>query len=196
MSDLSPDATTGSLEEPGSSLIPARMLNEVVYCPRLYYLEHVAREWEESADTVAGKRVHRRVDEKASPLPSGAETLPDGEARSVTVASEAEGIVAKLDVVEARDGSVRPVDYKRGSTPKPERVPGGLWPADRVHVGAQMVALRDSGYRCAEGVGYYAASKTRVTVPFDDNLLGEVRAAGAEARPARVGDHPAPAARR
>jgi len=45
------------------------MLNEVVYCPRLFYLEHVGGEWEESADTVSGKRVHRRVDAKASPLP-------------------------------------------------------------------------------------------------------------------------------
>ena len=41
-------------------LIPARMLNE--HCPRLYYLEHVAEEWEDSADTVEGRRVHRRVD--------------------------------------------------------------------------------------------------------------------------------------
>src|SRR6266581_3446037 len=37
--------------EPG---LPARMLNEVAYCPRLFYIEHVAGEWEESADTVSG----------------------------------------------------------------------------------------------------------------------------------------------
>lgn len=59
-----------------TDLIPARMLNEVVYCPRLFYLERVAGEWEESADTVSGKRVHRRVDAKASPLPEPA-ALPD-----------------------------------------------------------------------------------------------------------------------
>jgi CRISPR-associated protein Cas1 len=52
------------------ALIPARMLNEVVYCPRLFYLEHGRGEWEESADTLAGKRVHRRVDAKASAMPS------------------------------------------------------------------------------------------------------------------------------
>jgi len=39
-------------------------------------LEHVARKWEESADTLAGKRVHRRVDGKASALPAP-ESLPE-----------------------------------------------------------------------------------------------------------------------
>lgn len=33
-------------------LIPARMLNEFVYCPRLAYLEWVQKEWEDSSDTV------------------------------------------------------------------------------------------------------------------------------------------------
>ena len=34
--------------------IPARMLNEFVYCPRLYYYEHVEGVFVESADTVKG----------------------------------------------------------------------------------------------------------------------------------------------
>jgi CRISPR-associated protein Cas1 len=163
-------------------LIPARMLNEVTYCPRLYWLEHVAGEWEDSGDTIAGRRVHRRVDAKPQALPE-AERLPaDLEARSVTVASEAEGIVAKIDLVEAEDGRVRPVDYKRGSAPDPTRVPGGMYSADRVQLGAQMLALRDSGYQCDEGVAYYAASRTRVSLSLDDGLIAEVRAAVAEAR--------------
>jgi len=55
----------------------------------------------------------------------------------VTVSRESEGVIAKLDLVEARDGSVQPVDYKRGSAPDRQRVPGGVWPADRVQVAAQ-----------------------------------------------------------
>ncbi len=169
-------------EAGAADLIPARMLNEVTYCPRLYWLEHVAGEWEDSGDTIAGRRVHRRVDSKPQPLPE-AERLPaDLQARSVTVASEAEGIVAKIDLVEAEDGQVRPVDYKRGAAPDPGRVPGGMYAADRVQLGAQMLALRDSGYRCEEGVAYYAASRTRVSVNFDDALVAEVRTAVAEAR--------------
>jgi len=184
--DVSPDVAPPAAED---RLIPARMLNEVVYCPRLFYLEHVAGEWDESADTLAGKRVHRRVDAKASPMPPP-EELPEGlKARSVTVSSQAESIIAKVDLIEAADGVVTPVDYKRGSAPDPNRVSGGVWPADRVQVGAQVLA---AGHRCEEAVVYYAASKTRVRVPFSEALAAEVRAAVVEARRLETTDMPPP----
>ncbi len=44
-------------------LIPVRMVNEWVYCPRLAYLEWIEGEWAESGDTAEGRRVHARVDE-------------------------------------------------------------------------------------------------------------------------------------
>ena len=50
--------------------IPARMLNEYAYCPRLYYLEYVQHEWAHSTDTLDGRFVHRRVDQEAGPVPS------------------------------------------------------------------------------------------------------------------------------
>ena len=55
---------------PGAPLLPARMVNEYVYCPRLAYLEWVQGEWADSADTVEGKHAHRRVDKptRANPL--------------------------------------------------------------------------------------------------------------------------------
>jgi CRISPR-associated protein Cas1 len=168
-------------------LIPARMLNELVYCPRLFYLEHVAGEWDDSADTLQGQRVHKRVDAKTTALPAGDE-LPDApfRARSVTVASATEGIVAKTDLVEAEGGAVVPVDYKRGSAPDPDRVPGGAWPADRVQAAAQALALRDSGYRCDHAEIYYAASKQRVRVELDEAQVAEVRSAVADARRVRA----------
>lgn len=162
--------------------VPARMLNELVYCPRLYYLEHVAGEWEESADTVSGSRVHRRVDKGRGALPAPDE-LPEGlVTRSVTIASTSLGVVAKADVIEADGGAVIPVDYKRGAAPDPEKVPGGVWPADRVQVAAQVLALRSEGYSCPAGAVYYAASKTRVAVPVGDAEEAEVRFAVSEAR--------------
>lgn len=168
------------------------MLNEVVYCPRLYYLEHVAGEWEESADTISGKRVHRRVDAKASPMPDASDLPEAFKGRSITVSSEADGIIAKVDVVEGAGGAVCPVDYKRGAQPKADRVPGGVWPADRVQIGAQALALRASGYVCHEGVVYYAQSKTRVSVPIDDPVILEVRSAVARARELREARTPPP----
>ena len=143
-------------------LVPARMLNELTYCPRLFYLEHVAGEWDDNADTLQGNRVHRRVDARATALP-GPDELPADcrPARSVSISSRDEGITAKCDLVEADDGAVVPVDYKRGAAPDPERVPEGAWPADRVQVGAQALCLRAEGYTVTEAVLYYAESRRR-----------------------------------
>ncbi|MBI2229691.1 MAG: hypothetical protein HYU46_11435 [Deltaproteobacteria bacterium] len=63
-SRLEMDAT---LSENVSSIpgpLPARMLNEFVYCLRLAYLMWVQGEWAESADTVDGKFQHRRVNQE------------------------------------------------------------------------------------------------------------------------------------
>lgn len=50
-------------------LVPARMINEWVYCPRLAYLEWVEGEWADSGDTEEGRRVHARVDAARPSLP-------------------------------------------------------------------------------------------------------------------------------
>ena len=52
-------------------LLPARMVNEWVYCPRLAYLEWVEGEWADTADTVKGKRPHGQSDH---PQRAGAQT--------------------------------------------------------------------------------------------------------------------------
>src|SRR5579872_559525 len=51
-------------------LVPVRMLNEFVYCPRLFYLEWVQGEWADNYFTEHGRSVHRRADhETAGPPP-------------------------------------------------------------------------------------------------------------------------------
>jgi hypothetical protein len=75
------------------------------------------------------------------------------------------------------------VDYKRGAAPDPSRVAGGVWPGDRVQVGAQVLALRDSGYRSDEAVAYSVASKARIRGPFDVTLSSESRVNGADRHP-------------
>ena len=49
--------------------IPARMLNEFVYCPRLFYYEYVEGVFVESADTERGKSIHARVDKGTGEIP-------------------------------------------------------------------------------------------------------------------------------
>lgn len=67
-------------------LVPARMVNEFVYCPRLAYLMWTQAEWSESGDAVEGRRAHTRVDKPNAPLPAP-ETLEDDDAAAQRVVS-------------------------------------------------------------------------------------------------------------
>jgi len=151
-----------------AELIPARMVNEFVYCPRLFYLEWVQGEWAESEDTVEGSLVHRRVESESGRLPPPEELDPDDRiaARGVLLSAPTLGLIARLDLLEGEDGAVRPVDYKKGS-------PGPAGPRDpeRVQLCVQGLILRENGYRCDEGVLYYAATKQRFSVRFDGSLI-------------------------
>lgn len=100
----------------------------------------------------------------------------------MTLCAPLEGIIAIADLLEAESGFVVPVDYKRGAAPDRSRVPLGAWPADRVQIGAQILAARAHGYNCEQGILYYHATRTRVPVVADDALFAEVRAAVATAR--------------
>jgi CRISPR-associated protein Cas1 len=50
--------------------IPARMLNEFVYCQRLFYYEFVEGVFVASADTLRGAAIHQRVDSGNGALPA------------------------------------------------------------------------------------------------------------------------------
>src|SRR5207247_9370179 len=109
--------------------IPARMLNEFVYCERLFYYEFVEGVFVESADTLRGGALHARVDSGTGALPKAAKgraadsaagpgDSPDASSaaanrkseignevihsRSVQMGSERLGVLAKMDLVEVR----------------------------------------------------------------------------------------------
>lgn len=131
-------------------LLPARMLNEFTYCPRLFHLEWAQAEWSDNADTVAGRHVHRRVDQEGGELPSPEELgCVSAVARSVSLSAPSERLIANIDLLEMEGGAVRPVDYKRGKAPD---IPGRAWDPDRVQVCAQALILRANGYRCDEAI--------------------------------------------
>ena len=156
--------------------LPARMLNEFVYCPRLAYLEWVQGEWADSADTVEGRFAHRVADQPRGALPQADELDPETRihARSVTLGSDALGLVARLDLVQGANGKVSPVDYKRGRRPHVEHA---AYLPERVQVGVQILLLREHGYSCEEGILYFAESRERVSVVLDDELAAAVRTA-------------------
>lgn len=176
--------------------LPARMVNEFVYCPRLFFYEWVEGVFAHSADTVEGALRHDKLEAAADPLPAPA-AVEDGEgirARSVELASDRLGVIAKIDLVEGSGGSVTPVDYKKGA-PRDGADGPEAWPADRVQVGVQALILRDNGYRCDDAVLYYSATRQRVRVPVDPALIDETeRAIGAARSLAAGGCIPAPLA--
>ncbi len=150
-------------------LLPARMINEYQYCPRLAYLEWVQGEWAASADTVEGDHAHRRVDQPGKGFPEASELEETDQlhGRSITLSSNRLGLIAKLDLLEAEDGKVTPIDYKRGKRPHVAR---GAYDPERVQLCVQGLILREHGYTCDEGLLYYVKSRERVKVVFDEEL--------------------------
>jgi len=161
MTDATADGTV-------PDLVPARMLNEFSYCPRLFYLEWVDAQFTDNLDTVEGRWHHRAIDDGggAVPLPEEGQIRV---ARSVQLSSSELGLIAKIDLLEAEGDTVVPVDTKRGSPPDNEH---RAWEPERVQLCVQALLLREHGYRCERGALWFAGSRERVTVDFDDALVG------------------------
>lgn len=177
--------------------LPARMLNEFVYCPRLFYYEWVEGVFAENKEVVEGSLRHQKLDSRTDELPPAELLAENGEvlhSRSITLSSETHHLIAKLDLAEAEGDLVVPVDYKRGS-PCVNSQTGEIsaWEADRVQICVQALVLRDNGYRSDEGIIYYVATKQRVRVVIDEDLLRQTLSALAQAREiAAAGDIPPP----
>src|SRR5438046_4061390 len=98
-------------------LIPVRALNQVTYCPRLYFLQYVDCVMPTNEHVEGGLFDHRRV--TAPELAN--RTRKEGEAlhtRSVALSSEKLGLTGVLDVVEERKDECYPVETKHGSAPR------------------------------------------------------------------------------
>lgn len=178
MTDMLPEVLPG--------LIPARMLNEYVYCPRLFYLEWVDARWADSDDTESGRYTHRAVDKPTGALPDAQFEEWVGQARSVRIEDAELGVVAVVDRVDFFDGSVMPIEVKRGR-PTPE---GQAWPADRIQLLTQAVLLRRKGFRVDQAQLYYAATHQRVPIELSEDDEDEVAALADQARAAAAQPDP------
>src|ERR1022692_356231 len=65
---------------PVPDYLPARMVNEFVYCPRLFFYEWVEGLFRESADTLEGSAQHKRVDARPTALPAAPAALIESKA--------------------------------------------------------------------------------------------------------------------
>src|ERR1041384_3531162 len=155
------------------ALVPARMLNEHAYCPRLAYLEWVQGDFADSADTLDGQFQHRNVNVETGSLPDPDKPVDERvHARSVTLSAPRIGLIARMDLVEADGTKVTPVDYKRGRAPDTaERA----WEPERVQQCATALILEDTGYEVERAILYFVASRQRIEGIIDDELRARRR---------------------
>lgn len=144
--------------EPGT-LVPARIINEHVYCPRLAWFEWSANAFVESSETAEGSDLHRAVDQERG--------NPDDDSivTAMTLSSERLGVIAKLDRIDKVADSYIPVETKRG---KPRKGKDPLWEPERAQLEAQVLLLRENGFRCEEAAVFFAETRQRVRIEIDD----------------------------
>ncbi len=188
-----------------ADLIPVRMCNELVYCPRLFHLEHVQGIFLHSADTIEGKGQHERARKRGTRLrvvddPVDAAAIDELFAalpRRLALASERLGIRGEIDLVEVTPDEVIVVEAKHGRAPQRDdhrwhdhELPYKAWPADIVQVVLYIALLRDYGLPCNEARLVYRGSRERVAIPFTPELERFAHAVIARAREVALVDVP------
>lgn len=159
--------------------IPARIVNQFTYCPRLAYLEWVQKEWADNLYTQEGSWAHRRVDAGNGKIPAADDPEQVVHSRSLELTSARLGLVGKLDMVEMGRGEAEPIEYKRGRRPKSGEVAED-W--DLMQLATQALLLRENGWKCERGFFYFCESKERVPVEFSEDLITRVESTLQEIR--------------
>lgn len=149
-------------------------LHALVYCERLFYLEEVEELRVADERVWAGRTLHAELDEPA-------------EVVDLTLESAAHGIRGRVDAVRTRDGSLYPVEHKRGRSRQKTTGPDRAWDADRLQVTAYAMLLEEHlGRVVEEGRIRYHADNVTVRVPIDDAARSAVRDAVARANTLRI----------
>jgi CRISPR-associated exonuclease Cas4 len=144
---------------PEEELLAISALQHWLYCPRQCALLHLEQAWAENKFTAEGRVMHERAHDGPDESRAGLRIT-----RGMPVASRTLGITGQCDVVEFHaDGTIRPVEYKRGK-PKGHR-------ADEVQLCAQAMCLEEMRQTTIQsGDLYYGEKRRRTEVIFDADL--------------------------
>lgn len=150
---------SATVEDP----IPISAVQHAVYCLRQAALIHIERLWDENRFTAEGDVLHAVADKGGRRKTRGVRrvlSLPIGSTRL-----NLSGVADLVEFLQLPEGGEQafPVEYKRGK-PKLHR-------ADEAQLCAQALCLEEmTGVPVPEGALFYAKTKRRVTVPFDEAL--------------------------
>lgn len=138
--------------------LPLSFLNQIVFCPRRFWLMYCQSEMEINAPVLEGQIRHQKAHQP------GRQTDEKGRAlRSVHVWSDTLRIAGIADFVEERNGVLIPLEHKRGRM--------GKWLSDHVQLCAQAMCLEErTGVSVPHGEIFYWANRRREQVQFDDGL--------------------------
>lgn len=138
-------------------------LQHWAYCPRQCGLIHLEQAFDDNIHTLRGNAVHARVDQPGVETAKGVRV-----SRALPVWHDALGLIGKADVVEfSPTGAPYPVEYKHGSRHKAAAIAA----CDDLQLAAQAMCLEAmTGHAVPEGALYYASSKRRRVVAFDQSL--------------------------
>jgi CRISPR-associated exonuclease Cas4 len=142
-----------------SDYIMLSALQHYQFCPRQCALIHIEQQWAENRFTAEGKVLHERADSKKSEWQGEVRIV-----RSLPICSRRYGLSGQADVVEFHaDGSIFPVEYKRGR-PKTDR-------CDEVQLCAQALCLEEMlNVSIPDGALFYGQKRRRKPVDFDESL--------------------------
>jgi CRISPR-associated exonuclease Cas4 len=134
-------------------------LQHYLYCPRQCALIHIEQQWSENRFTAEGRVLHERTDSGKAQQQGCVRIV-----RTLPIRCQRLGLSGLADVVEFHDdGTVYPVEYKRGK-PKANR-------CDEVQLCAQALCLEEM-LRVDIGAGalFYGQQRRRQEVAFDPEL--------------------------
>lgn len=159
---MSADVTHSQADELDAEPIPISAVQHAVYCLRQAALIHLERLWEENRLTAEGRVLHLATDD-----PGGRKVRGVRRVTALPVASRTLGIAGVVDLVEFHRGEQEempfPIEIKRGK-PKLHR-------ADEAQLCAQALCLEEmTGQAVPNGALFYAETKRRTNVSFDDQL--------------------------
>ena len=156
------DVTYSQADELDAEPIPISAIQHAVYCLRQAALIHLERLWEENRLTAEGRILHLATDD-----PGGRKVRGVRRVTALPVTSRTLGIAGVADLVEFHRGEKDeipfPIEIKRGK-PKLHR-------ADEAQLCAQALCLEEmTGRSVVNGALFYAETKRRTNVSFDDQL--------------------------